>query len=205
MRRALAAVTAGLMALSLVAAADDDRDVTAELAIAYTSTATDQRQALAAEAQQVAADNITCTIGTWTAVNQTAAEVRGVVFVNGRDVGTADGACSNADVLGNPAEFRSFLDITFEFLDPQTRTWVEFSEDDCRASSAYGQAVFTRCTHVHQYLDRSDPIQTYVRRAKFELGVFDGATKEVRSTRYFGPFADRAAFELITISGPQGG
>jgi hypothetical protein len=34
LRRALAAVTAGLMALSLVAAADDDRDVTAELAIA---------------------------------------------------------------------------------------------------------------------------------------------------------------------------
>lgn len=119
------------------------------------------------------------------------------MFVNGRDVAEADGVCTNPDVLGNPDEYRAGLRITLQHVDPSTRTWKPFRDTMCQQDSALGQNVFVQCTLVHQYLDKNDPIQTHVRRAKFEIGPIVNGALEVRSTRYFGPFADRIALELV--------
>jgi hypothetical protein len=195
-KRTIAGLVVGMMAMSLVAASSSERDIADEMTFAWTSTAADQVEALGAQAS-LAPDNISCTIGSWDAVNQTSVEVIGVGFVNGRDVASADGVCSNLDVLGNPAEFTSFLRVTLEYLDPYSRVWTAFDSSTCLQRSVAGQAVQPQCVLSHIYLDKNDPVQTYIRRARFDLGVMKGTVAEVRSTRYFGPVADKAAFQLV--------
>lgn len=183
-------LTLGMLATALPVSADID-DVAIDMANATASIADYNADAVSAEATGGPPDNVSCTLGAFAAANTKRVVVPGFVTVHGQDVATADGVCSDLDAV-DPDNYQAFLDIAFEYLVPGTsNTWIEYARRGCERPSVQGQAAFPECTHIHQFFNPADPIQDYVRRAVFYLGIYVDGVKQVRSTRTFGPLPPR--------------
>jgi hypothetical protein len=138
-------------------------------------------------------DNVTCSIPNWSAVNQQAADIPGVIFVYGRDIAEGTLVCNDTDAItgGAPVSFDTFLDITIEAYNPYNNQYERVVRRWCTGTSMASQSTIV-CQMSHDYLNRNDEHQLWYRRAIFEGGVFVNGEREIRSVRAFGPLSPSA-------------
>lgn len=180
----------GLIGSALPAAADPDPgeliEVGTDMSSAAVSVAADNAAAISADATATPPDNVSCTVGGFGGANVTAIEVPNQVFVNGKDLGIGDGACSDLDTLA-PDSFTAYMRITVQYRLPGQTVWNNGASDRCTKPAVQGQAVIEECALLVQY-PKEDPVQTYVRRLWFQIGILrPGNLEEMRSERFFGP------------------
>ena len=152
-------------------------------------------------------DNISCTIGAWSAVPQKSFDAPPIVFVYGRDVAESDGACVSIDPLALVG-YRAELTASFQYLipgrDPNVASnWVEYDAQKCSRDSVAAQAAIEECTTIHSFFDKNDPIQGRTRRVYFKLETVRAGVRTLKSERWSLPITDvTKSLPSVYISDP---